>query len=466
MTNQINNYKIQLKNFKIVKEINRGAFGVVYEVKDKKTDKHFAAKVIKYENEQTKEMTNREIQIMVRISHPTLVKFRGFSLKDFSNNDNITILMDIVERGSLYSILRDSRNGFADKNYDDTSRQIILIGISYGMMVLHKHYVIHRDLKPDNILIDSDFHPHITDFGLSKFYDVNNSLKQSKVCGTSIYMAPEVVNGQCSYNGKADVYSFGMIMYEIVTELIPFPEFMQGKMTEYQFNKKLIENFYRPSFTVPIKSSLKKLIEKCWRANPNDRPTFEEIFNKLAFNLECEVYDSSRRNEDNFGNESGESYYLENADIDDIFLYIDSITNEKVTNNDVVGNCGDSDAIVELKKTISEQQKIIDEMNKKLSANAEFISEQMSINKQLLSQLSKINDQTNEIEEIKRKLENKPETSTIETSVKKINFVIDDKTSSDENQGTFRVFRRKSSRSPRRNKSCPALQQIKATSNR
>lgn len=116
------------------------------------------------------------------------------------------------------------------------------------MMYLHSHIIIHRDLKPGNILLDKDFHPHITDFGLSKYLDPMNTRSQSKLdCGTTVYMAPEVIQDD-SYNNKADVYAFGIIMYEVLTELQPYPKYIQGLATDYQIKSDVI-NGKRPHLT-------------------------------------------------------------------------------------------------------------------------------------------------------------------------------------------------------------------------
>ena len=115
--------------------------------------------------------------------------------------------MDLAKKGSLADLLEKIQNGLLDEEYDNTSRQIILVGIARGMMILHQHHVIHRDLKPGNILLDNDLHPHITDFGLSKFYESGRSMIQSQQCGTSMYMAPEIMEGNryfknCEENDK------------------------------------------------------------------------------------------------------------------------------------------------------------------------------------------------------------------------------------------------------------------------
>lgn len=366
---RVDKYRIDIKDYIIIKEINKGSFGIVYEVKNNKTDQTYAAKVIlNSESNQSKQMIDREIGIMMRVSHPTLMGFRGFSLIDFNGSKNITILMDLFEHGSLADILEKVKKGLLNQNYDNTTRQIILVGVAYGMLQLHQHRVIHRDLKPDNILMDSDFHPHISDFGLSKFYDAGHSKSQSKICGTPIYMAPEVINGS-AYDGKADVYSFGIIMYQVITDCTPYPVFESGKMPEWKFHQKVVEENYRPEFTVSIKRSLQNLIERCWTYEPRNRPTFEEIFHKLAYSEEFSIYEMLKNEEEEEEEEtesSKEKYYLEDIDLDDLADYI-----ENITNND---RQFPSD-LNELKSKIEEQNRIIQEKDKLIKEKEKIIQE-------------------------------------------------------------------------------------------
>lgn len=319
-------YIVDISNFKILQKINSGGFGAVYSVEKIKTGEKFAAKVLNDHKDESKYkiMINREIGIMIRCNHPTIINLIGYSFKDFHDENNITIIMELAQKGSLAELLQKSQNGLADDIYDNTIRQIILIGIARGMMYLHEHKIIHRDLKPGNILLDEDFHPHITDFGLSKLSESSSSISQSQQCGTIAYMAPEVIEGN-KYSGKADVYSFGILMYEVITDLTPYPELNKGKITVFKFTNMIINNDHRPSFKFPIKKSIKKLIERCWSKNPSDRPTFEDIFKKLAYNIEDEVDDIYDSHYDENKDEDDNKYYLEGVDVDDVASYIDDI---------------------------------------------------------------------------------------------------------------------------------------------
>lgn len=149
-------YVVDPKNYKIIQKINSGGFGCVYEVQNINTGQKTAAKVINtIPNEsQHKTMINREIGIMIRCKHPTIVKFVGYSFKDLFDQKNVTIFMEFAEKGTLADALEKVKKGLADDNYDNTTRQIILVGIARGMMYLHQQQIMHRDLKPGNILLN------------------------------------------------------------------------------------------------------------------------------------------------------------------------------------------------------------------------------------------------------------------------------------------------------------------------
>lgn len=381
MTNYLQKYLIDLNDLTNIERISSGGFGLVCLVQDKKTHQVYAAKIIhSSETEQNKVMINREIGIMIRMQHPTIIKFYGYSLTDFEGKNHVTLLLQYAKNGSLASYLKKVQNGLADHNYDNTTRQKILIGIARAMMFLHKHNVIHRDLKPDNVLLDDNLEPHVTDFGTSKFYSSGQSNNQTQNVGTAIYMAPEIIEG-VKYNGKADVYSFAILMYEVVTDLVPYEDFQKGNITLFQFNMKVLSENYRPEFKVPIKKSIKELIEKCWSSDPNERPTFDEIFNRLAFNIEESVYDVFENDDDT------PKYYLDDVDQNEILFYVDDIIGEMINEKSGSVNQAEFD---KLKETVASLQ----EKNKSMSDEIIQLKAQ-------LTDLSKLKTQSTENKEPK-----------------------------------------------------------------
>ena len=348
--------KIDLGDYSIVKELNSGSYGRVFLVKDNTTEKPYAAKVIDSERT-TKMLVNREIGIFLRMKHPTIVKFFGYSLTDFEEEENVTLILQYAAKGSLEKLISNAQKKIPQISFDNTILQKILIGVARGMMYLHEHRVIHRDLKPANILLDDNYEPHISDFGTSKFL-INDAYLQTEYVGTLIYMAPEVFD-EGDYNGKADVFSFGILMYEVLTRSKPYSEILRKGFSCSQFRKKIKKEHYRPKFETKVKTSLQNLIEECWSDDPKDRPTFEEIFNKLAYGTNESVYNVFEKNDDN----DEESYYLDGIDIDEVLSYVDKIN--------VISTNEDRDDIVQMKEKIARLENMNEKMNKE-------IKEQMS----------------------------------------------------------------------------------------
>ena len=254
---------------------------------------------MKIENEH--EDIVKEISILSSLRHPNIVLFCGISV---DNDGNYYIVNEFVEHGSLDSLLYKGRNtlSFRDKIK-------ILYGISRGMSYLHSMspQVIHRDLKPNNILIDANLVPKICDFGLAKFI-VSDSMTMNMV-GTQGYIAPEIIDGDETYSDSVDVYSFGIMMHEMFFEEKPYRPISSSdkKMPLYwgstfAFGKKVLGGL-RPEipFELNDESGMEEwfsklhcdkfnyestkpffeLLCRCWEREPSNRPSFSEICEAL-----------------------------------------------------------------------------------------------------------------------------------------------------------------------------------------
>lgn len=301
---------IDIKQYEQKKFIGHGSFGSVFLVQNIKTGEYNAAKILNmnYDDQPSKKDIDREITIMMCSNHPAIIKFIGFSMIDFQNNDNITIIMEYAKNFSLFDVLSKVRQNKIHENFTNTSRQIILIGIANAMKYLHDRSVIHRDLKSLNILIDENFHPKVTDFGLARFFDISKSSLNATHTGTAFYISPEIILGK-KYNKSVDVYSFAIIMYEVVTGLRPYSNI--DISNQLRFLNRIACEDLRPEFICDVKKSHKQLIEKCWSTDPKNRPTFNEIYQKLI----------------------SSDYFFDNVDTNEINLYVQSISNI----NDPVG---------------------------------------------------------------------------------------------------------------------------------
>ncbi len=154
----------------------------------------------------------------------------------------------------------------------------ILINVARGLNHLHNQKIIHRDFHSGNFLYENDFDIVISDLRISKSSisstkSINDD--DDKVYGVISYMAPEILQGK-EYTTASDIYSFGMIMWELITGRIPFWD----QNDNIEFTIKICENF-RPPINKNTPKGYNELMQKCWDSDPNKRPTTFDILEKL-----------------------------------------------------------------------------------------------------------------------------------------------------------------------------------------
>lgn len=316
------NIKIDPNEYDIVEYINEGANGIVYCVKHLETEELFAAKVIQKvdsSDEDGRRAILNEVKVLKQCLHPTLIHFYGLSTEDFYGDSRFTLFFEYCKNGSLENLLNDVQHGTFNSLYDNTMRQIILIGIARGMMYLHQHRILHRDLKPGNVLLDDDFNPHITDFGLSQTFEKYEGMHTGSVgeVGTPIYMAPEIIEDN-EYSPKVDVYAFGILMYEVVTDSTPYPGI--GHMLPQRFLHLVLNGQITIQFNVPVKKSIKSLIERCINRDPLERPSFEDIYTMLSTGKDPVLDDID---------DDPHRYFLDDVDDDAVQDYVDQIRDDE-----------------------------------------------------------------------------------------------------------------------------------------
>ena len=261
----LSKYEIDISSYHKKKVIGKGGSSTVYLAEDESGEevalKEFNSKIKKID----RKSVYREISTLASIYHPFLIKFIGVSL-----SDPFTIVTNYVPNGSLFRIIHSKK---LSRILDGTRKTIIALGIAHAMAYLHNQSIIHRDLKSTNILIDEDYYPVICDFGIARFAHTDEPL--TECIGPLQWMAPEVLEGS-DYSFPADVFSFGTILYEMSTGLVPW-----GNVETTKIEKSLM-NGKRPQIPPNVPQSIQAMIRKCWNDEPFSRPTFEKIFNMFA----------------------------------------------------------------------------------------------------------------------------------------------------------------------------------------
>jgi len=153
-----------------------------------------------------------EREILEKFDHPFIMGLE-FAFQDATR---LYLIMEFVNGGELFYHLRQHKGGFGEERARFYAAEIVS-----ALEYLHKSGVVYRDLKPENVLIDSEGHVRLTDFGLSKGgLESNDGLTES-FCGTPEYLAPEIIRDR-EYGYSVDWYSFGLVLYEMLTGMNPF----------------------------------------------------------------------------------------------------------------------------------------------------------------------------------------------------------------------------------------------------
>ncbi|XP_049932450.1 integrin-linked protein kinase 1-like isoform X2 [Nymphaea colorata] len=215
-----------------------------------------------------------ELSLLQKLRHPNVVQFLGA----VTQTSPMMIVTEYLPKGDLWALLR--RQGALKPSVAVK----YALDIARGMNYLHERKpeaIIHRDLEPSNILRDDSGHLKVADFGLSKILKVTNSVKpeETLTCQETScrYVAPEVLRNE-EYDSKVDVFSFALILQEMIEGFAPFSAKREDEIAKAYACKE------RPPFRAPAKlyaHGLKELIEKCWAESPAERPTFRHIVASL-----------------------------------------------------------------------------------------------------------------------------------------------------------------------------------------
>lgn len=208
--------KVLAGRYELVEKIGDGGMAVVYRAMDKLLNRHVAVKILKpqfTEDEKFIESFRKESHAAASLTHPNIV-----GVYDVGREGNINyIVMELVRGKALSDIIREE-GPLHYKRVIDISRQI-----ASGLAAAHKQGIIHRDVKPHNILINEDGIAKIADFGIAKAMSVSTIVENTgeNIIGSVHYFSPEQARG-VYVDERSDIYSLGIVMYEMLTGDVPF----------------------------------------------------------------------------------------------------------------------------------------------------------------------------------------------------------------------------------------------------
>ena len=244
--------------YEILEKIGTGGMSDVYKAKDHKLNRFVAVKVLKQEFSENENFVSKfriEAQAAAGLMHP-----------------NIVNVYDVGEEGGIYYIVMELVEGITLKKYIEKKARLsakeaisIAIQVSMGIESAHNNHIIHRDIKPQNIIISKEGKVKVTDFGIAKAATSNTIT--SNVMGSVHYTSPEQARGGYS-DEKSDIYSLGVTMFEMLTGRVPF----NGETTVAIAIKHIQEEMPSPrEFVSEIPISVEQIVCKCCQKSPDRR---------------------------------------------------------------------------------------------------------------------------------------------------------------------------------------------------
>ena len=216
-------------NYKCNKpRIGRGAFSNIYKGENINTKMPVAIKEMPFDKiKKIKENVKREFTLLKTLDHPNIIKLYDVFFDEFSKN--IYFMIDLYEMGDLSKYLNGKK--IKEKYAKNYMRQI-----KDGLEYLYNKKILHRDLKPQNILVSKINTLVITDFGFARYFESDVMLQT--ICGSPLYMAPEILLKK-NYTNSSDLWSVGFILYEILLGCVPFKTKIQFDL-KHKIKKKNI----------------------------------------------------------------------------------------------------------------------------------------------------------------------------------------------------------------------------------
>ncbi|XP_018441113.1 serine/threonine-protein kinase STY8 isoform X1 [Raphanus sativus] len=263
-TDGTDEWEIDVKQLQIENKVASGSYGDLH--RGTYCSQEVAIKFLKPErvNAEMLREFSQEVYIMRKIRHKNIVQFLGAC----TLSPTLCIVTEFMARGSIYDFLHKQKFAFKLQTLLK-----VALDVAKGVCYLHQNNIIHRDLKTANLLMDEYGLVKVADFGVARV-QIESGVMTAET-GTYRWMAPEVIEHK-PYSHKADVFSYGIVIWELLTGHIPY-----AYLTPLQAAVGVVQKGLRPKIPKKTHPKVKGLLQRCWNQDPKERPEFEEIIEML-----------------------------------------------------------------------------------------------------------------------------------------------------------------------------------------
>ncbi len=294
--------------YKLIEVVGEGGMNTVYKAEDLESGDLVAIKVLKGEFNDDKDVVKRfhiESEAIQQLNHENIVKVLDIGEED----GNHYIVMELLKPHTLKDVINTNEKYFNNEDIVDMSLQIL-----NGIKKAHDYNIVHRDIKPQNILIDEKGLLKVSDFGIARVVNSNTMQNMRDAIGSVHYASPEQSRGSV-VDERSDIYSFGIVLYELATGRLPFDGDSAISIAIKHTKNTMVDPCH---LNLNLNPSIQLIIKKCIQKEPSQRfQTIEEIIN---------LFEEIKKNPDEeLGDEFSELFVVptETIDMNSIAPFLD-----------------------------------------------------------------------------------------------------------------------------------------------